>query len=63
MTMASKSSTTKKLTRSQEAFVAAPRELQDLMKSVLAEEREVMHLRRRADIHQSILEHVKRIIR
>lgn len=53
----------KKLTAAQELFKSAPPEYQALIRDVLKEEREVMHLRRRTDIHQKIYEHVKRVIK
>jgi len=52
-----------KYSRSQEAFLQASEEVQNLLRSVLRDEREVMHLKRRPEIHQKILEHVKRIVR
>lgn len=51
------------LTRSQQEFTKAREEIKDLIRNVLKEEREVMHLRRRSEIYQSILDHVKRIIK
>ena len=53
----------KKLTTAQELFKNASPEYQALIRDVLKEEREVMHLRRRNDIHQKIYEHVKRVIK
>jgi len=50
-------------TRSQEAFLKSTEEIQGLVRSVLRDERDVMHLRRRPEIHQKILDHVKRIVR
>lgn len=50
-------------TRSQEAFLKSSEEIQQLVRSVLRDERDVMHLRRRPEIHQKILDHVKRIVR
>ncbi|MEQ1858868.1 MAG: hypothetical protein ABMA13_02925 [Chthoniobacteraceae bacterium] len=50
-------------TRSQEAFLKSAEEIQQLVRSVLRDERDVMHLRRRPEIHQKILDHVKRIVR
>jgi len=52
-----------KHSRSQEAFLQASEDVQNLLRSVLRDEREVMHLKRRPEIHQKILEHVKRIVR
>lgn len=55
--------TIKKLTRAQEIFKAATPEYQTLIRDILKEERDVMHLKRRSDIHQRIYEHVKRVIK
>ena len=49
-------------TRSQQLFLAAPEELQKLVRDILKEEREVMHLLRRPDIHQKIVHLVRRHI-
>lgn len=51
------------LSRAQQIFRDAPDNHRDLIKRVLEEERELMHLKRRNDIHQRIYEHVKRVIR
>lgn len=51
------------MTRAQEIFKAVKPEYQTLIRDVLKEEREVMHLRRRSDIHQRLYEHIKRIIK
>jgi hypothetical protein len=53
----------KKLTRAQEIFKAASPEYQTLIREILKDEREVMHLKRRNDIHQRLFEHVKRVIK
>ena len=50
------------LTASQRAFREAPSEIKDLVKRVLQEERKVMHMKKRAEIHATILEQVKRAI-
>jgi hypothetical protein len=50
-------------TRSREEFQKAPEEIRELIKSVLQEERQVMHMRTRPDIHKNILQHVKRLIK
>lgn len=52
-----------KYSRSQETFLQATEDVQNLLRSVLRDEREVMHLKRRPEIHQKILEHVKRIVK
>jgi hypothetical protein len=49
-------------TRSQQEFVKAPESIQQLIRAVLREERDVMHLKRRPEIHQKILDHVKQRI-
>lgn len=51
------------LTRAQEIFKNAKDEYRVLIKDILKEERDVMHLRRRSDIHQRLYEHIKRIIK
>lgn len=53
----------RKLTRAQEIFKAAPQEYQTLIRDILKEERDVMHLKRRSDIHTRIYDHVKRVIK
>ncbi|GAC1467429.1 MAG: hypothetical protein PVSMB11_03010 [Desulfuromonadaceae bacterium] len=57
------SEATKKLTRAQELFKSASPEYQALIRDILKEERDVMHLKRRSDIHQRLYEHVKRVIK
>ena len=56
---------TEKLTRSQKAFVDAPEPIQRLVRQVLSEERQVMHLKSRVgqNTHQKILDFVKTIVR
>ena len=49
-------------TRSQQEFLKAPEPIQQLVRSVLGEERDVMHLRRRSEIYQKILDHVRQRI-
>jgi len=53
----------KKLTRAQEIFKAASQDYQNLIRDALKDEREVMHLKRRSDIHTRIYDHVKRVIK
>ena len=53
----------KTLTRAQEIFKSAKPEYQTLIREILKEERDVMHLRRRSDIHQRLYDHVKRVIK
>lgn len=45
------------------AFKQASAINQDLLKTVLREERDVQHLQRRSDIHARIYEHISRIIK
>lgn len=52
-----------KATRAQELFKSANPLCQALIRDCLREERDVMHLKRRSDIHQRIYEHVKRVIK
>ena len=54
---------TKKLTHAQEIFKNAKPEYQALIRDILKEERDVMHLKRRSDIHTRLYEHVKRVIK
>ena len=49
--------------RAQQLFKEAPDALRELVRTVLNEERQVVHLRRRGEIHQRIYEHVKRVIK
>ena len=51
------------ITRAQELFKAISQDYQALIRDCLKEERDVMHLKRRSDIHQRIYDHVKRIIK
>lgn len=44
-------------------FKAADKPYQELIREILKEERDVMHLKRRADIHQRIVDHIKRVIK
>ncbi len=48
--------------RSREEFLKAPEHVRELVKAVLQEERQVMHMRTRPDIHKNILQHVKRLV-
>lgn len=52
-----------KLTRAQAIFKSANPECQTLIRDILKEERDVMHLQRRSDIHQRLYDHIKRIIK
>ena len=49
-------------TRSQQEFKKAPEPIQELVKAVMKEERPVMHMRHRPNIHQKLLDHIKRIV-
>ena len=53
---------TGKYTRSQQLFLDAPEEYQKLVRDILREEREVMHLLRRPEIYQKIVNLVRRHI-
>lgn len=44
-------------------FSRAPDEYRMLIRHILTDEREVMHLKRRSDIYQRIYEHVKRVVK
>jgi hypothetical protein len=48
--------------KSIEEFKKAPDEVQMLIRAVLQEERQVMHLKTRPDIHKNIREQVKKIV-
>jgi hypothetical protein len=50
------------LTRSQKLFLQAPDEIQKLLRDILKEEREVMHMIKRPEIHQKIVNLVRRHI-
>ncbi len=51
------------LTRAQEVFKSAKPEYQALIRDILKEERDVMHLKRRSDIHQRLYDHIRRVIK
>ena len=59
----SQANTTQKLTQAQEIFKKAKPEYQELLRDILRVERDVMHLRRRPEVHQRIYDHVKRVIK
>lgn len=50
-------------TTGQRIFRDAPETQKELIRSILTEERKVMYLQRRTDIHRRIYEHVKRVIK
>jgi hypothetical protein len=54
---------TKVPTRAQELFGSAPNDYKELIRNLLREERDVMHLKRRSDIHQRLYDHIKRVIK
>lgn len=49
--------------RAKETFSTAPPEVQNLVREILREERDVQHLSRRSDIHARIYDHVRRLIK
>lgn len=49
-------------TQSRAEFQKAPEEVRELIKAVLHEERVVMHMRTRPEIHKSIMQHVKKLV-
>ena len=51
------------ISRAQELFKGANPEHKELIRDFLKEERDVMHLSRRSDIHQRLYDHVKRVIK
>ena len=51
------------LTHAQEIFKGAKHEYKELIREFLKEERNVMHLKRRSDIHQRLYDHIKRVIK
>lgn len=53
----------KTLSRAQGIFKGAKPEYQALIRDILKEERDVMHLKRRSDIHQRLYEHIRRVIK
>ena len=53
----------KNLSNAQELFKSAKPEYKELIRDFLREERDVMHLKRRSDIHQRLYDHIKRVIK
>jgi hypothetical protein len=49
--------------RAQDIFREAQDEYKVLIRDILKEERDVMHLKRRSDIHQRLYDHIKRVIK
>jgi hypothetical protein len=62
MTMSAAEKTAPEETQSRVEFQKAPEEVRELIKAVLQEERDVMHMRTRPEIHKNILQHVKRLV-
>lgn len=52
-----------KLTLAQEIFKNIKTEYQILIRDILKDERDLMHLKRRPEIHQKIYDHIKRVIK
>jgi len=50
-------------TKAKEIFTKATPEHQELIRDILREEREVINMRRRSDIHTRLYEHVRRLIK
>lgn len=50
-------------TRAKEIFSKASPEQQALVRDILREERDVVTMKRRSDIHTRIYEHIRRIIK
>lgn len=63
MLMDSEKKDQKNFTHAQEIFKSAKPEYQTLIREILKEERDVMHLKRRSDIHQRLYEHIRRVIK
>lgn len=53
----------KNLTAAQEIFVSSPDDYKNIIRLVLKEERDVMHMRTRTHIHQKIYNHIRQVIR
>lgn len=51
------------ITRAQEIFRSTKEEYRNLIRDILKEERDAMHLKRRPEIHQRIYNHIIRIIK
>ena len=54
--------TPKPQTRAKQIFSKARPECQEIIREVLKEERDVVNMRRRSDIHTRLYEHIRRII-
>jgi len=53
----------KTLTQAQEIFKKAKPEYQTLIRDILKDERDVMYLKKRTEIHKNLYEHIKRVIK
>ena len=49
--------------KSQQIFAEAPEDVQNLIRAILKDERDVMHLKKRPKIQQKVLDHVKRVVK
>lgn len=49
--------------RAREAFLATPPEIQQVLKAILRDERDVANMQRRSDIYNRIYEHIRREIK
>ena len=61
--MSESQSASKLVVAARDIFKAANQPYQELIREILKEERDVRHLKRRADIHQRIVDHIKRVIK
>lgn len=53
----------KKLTQAQEIFSNAKQEYKSIVAEILKEERDVMYLKKRTEIHKNLYEIIKRVIK
>lgn len=51
-----------KVNSARDVFLRARSPIQELIKQVLIEERQVQHLKKKTDIHVKFYEHIRRII-
>jgi hypothetical protein len=49
--------------RSQTLFISASKIQQELIREILKEERDQMHMLHRKDIHQRLVDHVRRLVK
>lgn len=52
-----------KTTKSREIFAQAPQIQKDLVRSILGDEREQMHLQVRREIYLKLVDHVRRLVK